>query len=176
MGVLARLFAGSVGGFAVYALWATALAGPLANQAHVEIARPPSAVFPYLVEERHLTRWLEGLIESRPQGDATMGVGLRSVEVVEVDGRPLELAREVLAFEPDRRMRVRLASEQMVVENEYVLERSGSGTRIEYTSDTSMLGPAALLAPFMRAPIRRRIEADFSRLRALVEAEVPVGS
>ena len=70
-------------------------------------AEPPE-VFRYLTEPALLPRWIDGLRESRPQGDGVMRVGAKSIEVVEARGKLVEMVSEVTAFDVDRALSVRV--------------------------------------------------------------------
>lgn len=68
----------------------------------------PAEVFRYLTEPALLPRWIEGLRESRPQGDGVMRVGAKSIEVVEARGRFVEMVSEVTALDVYRALSVRI--------------------------------------------------------------------
>ena len=141
------------------------------NVASVRIERPAAAVFPYLTEPSHLTRWLEGLVESRPLSQGGLRVGARSLEVVEVDGERIEMQSKVLAYEENRLLRVEIDAPILTGINDYRLAEEDGATRLEFRTETALKGLFKLFASSLHDPIQTKHEADLARLKALVEAE-----
>jgi membrane protein len=105
--------------------------------ASVEIARPPEEVFDYLVGLND-REWRSGVVEMRLLSDRQHGVGARHIEVRQLLGRRIELAAEVVAYEPPRRWAVRRATGRVRPQVTYELEPLPTGTRV--TSSLSLPG------------------------------------
>jgi uncharacterized protein YndB with AHSA1/START domain len=144
--------------------------------AAVRIDRGAALVFPWLVEPPRLAKWIGGLVASRPQGDGELRVGARSIEVVEQDGRRTEMTTEVRALEPGRLLEVSLASPFLAGGNRFVLDGGPDGTRVAQTLTVRYRGAARLFGPFLAGAVRRKLDADLARLKAVVEGAEPAGS
>jgi uncharacterized protein YndB with AHSA1/START domain len=136
----------------------------------VLLAAPPEQVFPYLTEPALLTQWMGGLVESRPLDDGVLRVGARAREVVEENGKRFEMESEVVGLEPNRTLEVSLRHPSMECVNRYQLEPEDSHTRVTMTMRLSGRGFMRLMAPFIGGPARRKLDADFGRLKELLEA------
>ena len=137
-------------------------------------AEPPE-VFRYLTEPALLTQWVEGLRESRPQGDAEMRVGATSIEVVEDRGKLVEMVSEVTAVEVDRLLSVRVTYPGDVGDADmtYELTPATSGTEVRLTFTPYYRGVARLVVRLMRASTQRRLQANLDRLVQVVRASTP---
>jgi uncharacterized protein YndB with AHSA1/START domain len=135
----------------------------------------PAEVFRYLTEPALLPRWIEGLRESRPQGDGVMRVGARSIEVVEARGKPVEMVSEVTAWEMDRSLSVRMTYPGDVggADLTYALTPTGHGTDVRLGFTPRYRGVARLVVRFMKASTLRRLQGDLDRLVDVVRASTP---
>src|SRR3954464_2401589 len=82
-------------------------------RASIDIARAPSAVWPWITEPEKQLKWVSWLVEIRPVGEKKEGVGMRSVWVMEDKnngGRFMEINGELTAAEKDKRVAVKLES------------------------------------------------------------------
>ncbi|GIE92947.1 SRPBCC family protein [Paractinoplanes rishiriensis] len=135
----------------------------------VTVPAGPPAVFRYLTEPELLTRWIDGLRESRPLGDRVMRVGARSIEVVEAQGRTMEIVSEVTALDPDRMLAVRItypgAGDTDMV---YELAPVASGTELRLTVTPRYRGVARLVGRLMQPMMRRRLQGNLDRLARVV--------
>ena len=166
-------------GWSVLALAAVAgallwiLGGRMAvHQADTAINGAPERVFSYLTEPELLTRWMGGLVESRPLGDGRLAIGARSREVIEDNGRRITVESEVVGLEPGRLLAVNLTGDMFDIASRYRLEPAGPGTNLHHTLETRYKGVTRLFAPFLRGAVQRKVEADLARLRAVVEGEM----
>ena len=129
----------------------------------------PPVVFRHLTEPELLTRWIDGLRESRPLGDGVMRVGARSVEVVEARGRPTEIMSEVTAVAEDRLLGVRItypgAGDTDMV---YELTPAPDGTEVRLTVTPRYRGVARVVGTLMRPSMRKRFQANLDRLAEVV--------
>lgn len=136
----------------------------------VRVAAAPEQVFPWLTEPERLTRWLGGLVESKPLTPDGLRVGARSREVVVEGGRRMEMESVVTRYEPNRALAVRIEAGPFASEIDYELTPSGGATQLRYRAAHRMKGLMRLLAPFMAGPIRDKGERDLESLRKAVES------
>lgn len=138
---------------------------------HVDIARPPEVVFPYLADPEKLQQWMSGLVESELLTEGVNGVGATSREVVEANGRRMELLVEVTAYEPNERLVADITSSAFDITAEYRLETIPDGTRVHYRTETQLKGFMRLFSPFMERTVREKFEADLAALKRRVAAD-----
>jgi uncharacterized protein YndB with AHSA1/START domain len=134
------------------------------------IPAEPTEVVRYLTEPALLPRWIEGLRESRPQGDGVMRVGATSVEVVEDRGRLMEMTSEVTAWEPDRSLSVRVTypGDTGVADMTYELAPVATGTELRLTFVPHYRGVARVAVRLMSASTQKRLQANLDRLVEVV--------
>ena len=144
---------------------------------HVVTATVPAAppeVFRYLTEPALLPRWIDGLRESRPQGDGVMRVGATSIEVVEARGKAVEMVSEVIAWEVDRSLSVRVTYPGAGdADMTYELTPGTNGTEVRLTFTPHYRGLAQLMVRLMRASTQKRLQANLDRLVQVVRASTP---
>ncbi len=164
---------------AVLALAAVGYAGyqlsaerPQRSQARVGIRLPPDAVFPYLLEPRHLTRWVAGLEQTQRITPGDARVGARTQEIVAIDGRRFQLESEITAYEPGRRLALTVDNQGFTTTATYTLVPDPQGTTLKLVQDiTYHIWLAQLFAPLLALPVQQRLAGDLERLKALVEAD-----
>ncbi len=81
-------------------------------ESRVEIGAPPATVFPWLVEPDRLSRWISGFIGSEPIGSGEVRVGSRSRDIIEAEGRRIEVETEIVELRPGERLAVRITSSE----------------------------------------------------------------
>ena len=134
----------------------------------------PAEVFRYLTEPALLPLWIDGLRESRPQGDGVLRVGAQSIEVVEARGKRVEMVSEVTAFELDRALSVRVTYPGAGdADMTYELIPATHGTELRLTFTPRYRGLARLVVRLMRASTQRRLQANLDRLVHVVSASTP---
>jgi uncharacterized protein YndB with AHSA1/START domain len=142
------------------------------NEHAVEIARPPTAVFPYLTEPERLLRWVGGLREFVPLNGEAARKGSRSRQRMRIAGRNWSFEGEVLDFEPDQRIVVCIRGRGLRMTSDYRLEPTTSGTHlsVEVKSEFTRVF-ARLLGGVVEREGQRKLETDLRRLTGLVEDE-----
>ncbi|RMG01511.1 MAG: hypothetical protein D6741_05115 [Planctomycetota bacterium] len=135
----------------------------------------PEDVFFALTDDAMLCRWMEGVVAIEPVGDKRNEPGAKARVVIETeDGTKFFLDDEVLRYEPNQLLEVRLTSSMFTVTTLYRLEPQVNGrTKLEETMTARYLGPMRLFAPFAGSSIRRQLEGDLERLAALLAEETP---
>jgi uncharacterized protein YndB with AHSA1/START domain len=179
---IARILAGLVG-LMVLGVLALLIAGKRPNHGRivreVEIDRPAAQVFRWITTEELLKKWIDGLTELRPESSPADGseVG-RKFRIVEIDkGERVEMKMEVVRFERDRDLTIRVASigdlnNGFVEMAEYALTEVDGKTRVRIDARTNYYGYVPrLFEPLITRDARKKLRGDLNRLKALVEAE-----
>lgn len=137
----------------------------------VTIARPIEDVFAVLSDVENVSAWSENTFDEHLITTGPIGVGSRRrAKVKGPFGRPIENEAEMLEFEPNRRMVVKMS--QTGVDAEIVIELTpnDAGTRLDWTSSFDLPGVLRPLGgPFARY-YRRVMQRDLENLRDLMEA------
>ncbi len=140
-------------------------------ESRVEIGAPSASVFPWLVEPDRLRRWISGFVGSEPIGPGEVHIGSRSRDVIEAEGRRIEVETEIVELRPGERLGVRITSSSHEQLDTYDLETRDGMTELIYRSDMRMRGLARLLGPLITRQIRARAEKDLATLKQVVEAD-----
>jgi hypothetical protein len=145
-------------------------------QSAVEIAAPPAAVFPYLVERDQAARWSD--VQMRPLTDGPMRAGTR-MELT-FGRRPLQakVVLEIAALEDPRRLAfVTVGRGPIDWTGEYRVEPMGeSGSRVRQAGELRFHALWRLLEPIVGAEIRSGELKELERLKVVVEGDRAGGS
>ncbi len=140
--------------------------GTGAMRAQVEIPRPPSVVYEWLVTPALRTRWYDGLVESRALEAGGPRAGARYHEVVASDGSRTEMETTFTVVEPPRRLDERIAGDGFTIDVRILLDSIASGTRVRVESQSRFGSPVLrLLAPLFMGEAERRLQRDLESLR-----------
>lgn len=142
----------------------------------VEVNRPASEVWPWIVEPEKQKKWIGWLSETRTLTPDTSHVGSREVWVMvdpSMSNQRVEIESEVTGVSPNEKLEMRIASKGMFQgDAAYRLTPlPGGGTRVQssgsYRYDQWF---ARLLEPLVRPEAQKKLEADMNRLKSVVEA------
>jgi len=65
----------------------------------VEIARPPEAVFGYVIDPSRFVEWQEGVVSGRMEGDGTHSIGSRCITTRRIGGGERASTAEITEFQ-----------------------------------------------------------------------------
>ena len=134
----------------------------------VSIARPPEAVFPYLVEPALQAQWSDVPMRKLTAGPLVTGSRLE----VTFGMGPVKatIGLELTAVEAGRQMAWRSFSGPIRWEGEYRLTPSGDGTELSQEGRLQFTGLWRLIEPLVGAEIRSGEVKELEKIKALVEA------
>jgi uncharacterized protein YndB with AHSA1/START domain len=121
------------------------------------VDRPVEQVWQQLTDWDRAAGWL-GVDSIRADGPTRVGTTLQFV------ARGKERTSEIAALDPGRSITLRSQQGGVTADYCYVVEPAGSGSHVTLTADVDTRGAWALLAPVIRAAIRR---TDSGQLDAL---------
>jgi carbon monoxide dehydrogenase subunit G len=140
------------------------------NEHAVEIAAPPEAVWPWLVDPSLRLRWIDGLVESRTATPGPPRAGTRGQEVIELKGR-WTLDSEIVEHAEPSRLTVRVSTKGLQTTSTFTLESTATGTRLAQSAETEFgFVFKRLLGSVVSGQAQRKIERDLAQLKELVEA------
>jgi carbon monoxide dehydrogenase subunit G len=132
----------------------------------VEIARPPAEVFPWLLAEDRVPRWTSHLEAYERLGDGPLGPGARLRQVLDVSGRRIDVALEVVGYDAPRAAETRFSTNGIDVASRYALEPAGAGTRLTQTIEAKAGSfGARMLLPVLQPRLEQKVREDLGRLR-----------
>jgi carbon monoxide dehydrogenase subunit G len=133
----------------------------------VEIPRPPTEVFPWLLEEDKVPRWTSHLDRYERVDGGELGGGSRVRQVLDVSGRRIDVELEITRYDPPARAETRFSTNGIEVVNAYTLEAAGAGTRLTQSVDAKPSGlTARMLVPVVQPRLEQKLTEDLERLRA----------
>jgi uncharacterized protein YndB with AHSA1/START domain len=151
--------------------------------AEIEIDRPPAEVFRWIVQQDLLRRWVGGLSDVSQISPATDGseIGKRYhlTAVDKEESTRTEMEMTVTDYVPDQIFGVRIRSlgnpsEGFTENAEYRLTAIPGGTRLTLEIQTEYFGKLPrVLEPLITPAARKKAQRDFTRLKTLVETEIP---
>jgi uncharacterized protein YndB with AHSA1/START domain len=134
----------------------------------VDIDRPASEVFAFLTDAEKLPQWQAGAIEAEWQGERAAGARVR--EVRKFLGRRMESELEVTAYEPDRRLGLKVLSGPVPFSVDQRLEPRNGGTRLTFVGEGEPGGFFRLAEPLVARTAERQFKSDYATLKDLLEA------
>jgi uncharacterized membrane protein len=137
----------------------------------VTIERPVSEVFGYVVDIGNLTSWQDSVEEVRREDEGPTAVGTRWTEVRQLMGRKLEQPVEVAELDPDRTLTVQSLSGPVRMRIEHRFSPAGDGTHLHVVAEAELGGLAKLGGPMVKRQASQMFEADFTRLKQLLESQ-----
>jgi carbon monoxide dehydrogenase subunit G len=137
----------------------------------IDIQRPVAVVFAFVSDQRHNPEWI-GLfkeVQVTPDGPPTVGTQVKAV--VSFLGVKLEPTTQITALEPNRSFSFTGSSGPAAVEATMRFEAVGEGTRLSSTFKMEPGGLFKVAGPVFASQFKKQQEADFQRLKALLEAQ-----
>lgn len=147
----------------------------LDETAEARIARPPDEVAAYMFDPAHDPEWIDGISDAEPITPLPIAVGSRVRRRASFLGRGIDYVMETVALEPARRMVLHAVEAPMPMDVTYEVEPvdGGSLARVRVQGDAS--GLYRLAAPLVARQVRRSIDGDVQRLKAILETPPPSG-
>jgi len=130
----------------------------------IELAQPPEAVFPWLLEEDKVPRWTSGL--SRYEQDSPLRAGAHVKQVIALGSSELVLDLELTRYEPPRAVDSRTSTNGVNLTITYALAANGGGTRLTQTLDAKAGSlTARMLIPVVQGRLEKKVVTDLGRLK-----------
>jgi uncharacterized protein YndB with AHSA1/START domain len=134
----------------------------------IDVSKPPSEVFPWLLEQDKVPQWTSDL--ERYEVSGPLGVGARVTQKLTVAGG-IALDMEITAYDPPRGAATAFETNGVRVTSEYILEGGEAGTRLTQTLDASASGFAAkMVMRVVKDRLETKLTADLERLKGLLES------
>lgn len=135
----------------------------------IDINRPPDIVFAFLSDFENNPKWQNGMRVCTWTSDPPLRVGSTYSQEASFLGRPILSQFEVIAYEPGRMVKATSPTGTFPITFTRSVEPWGTGTRVRARIEGDSSGVFKLAEPIMARMVRRSIEADYARLKALLE-------
>lgn len=140
------------------------------NKIVAHFDRPVEEVFAYVDDDDKVKLWIGGLLETRRTSSGQPGVGSKFHQKLQIGKRVMELDGELLEYEPNRRVKVKIDSHLFEMNATYNFTEAGGCTELAYTCDShyrSLL--YRLLSPLIKRMAQQKLREDFARLQLLLQ-------
>jgi hypothetical protein len=135
----------------------------------VIIRRPVEEVFSFLADFENVPRWNYAIVETTKVSPGPVGVGTTYRQTRSVPRRSEE-GFEVTAFEPPRRLEVQGQIGPFRARISYLLEPTGSGTRLRNAVDLGSSGLSTIVALPVTSRVKHAVAANLDTLKQLLGA------
>ncbi|RMF80793.1 MAG: hypothetical protein D6737_06840 [Chloroflexi bacterium] len=137
----------------------------------ITINRPAEAVFAFLSNFENNPKWQSGMQSCQFTTDPPLRVGSRYRQVAKFLGREIVSEFEVVEYEPGRKIKAKTIASSFPIEFMRSVEPIGEATRVHAVITGDPSGFFRLFKPLMAVLVRRSINADYKRLKQLLEAQ-----
>lgn len=139
--------------------------------AEVKIDAPCGVVYEWATSPERVVLWVKDLVESRPLRDGVpLQVGARSIEVIKVGGKLLEVPAQVTALEAGRLVENRLNLPEGPATSRTEIVAVPGGCAVSQSMVAVFAGMRLVPGPVLSWLVRRRLGGDLGRLKRLVES------
>lgn len=137
------------------------------SELSVDIPRPATEVFPWLLDADKVPRWTSGLDHYEPAGPIGRGTHIR--QTLTVSGQRFTLDAEVVRHDPPTAAETRFEAQGIDVLSAYRLDEAGAETTLTQTIEAKAGGfKARLLLPVFQRHLERKLEGDLDKLREIL--------
>lgn len=135
----------------------------------IHLNRPVEQVFAFLADTGKLSAWQSNLIKNEKLTEGPLRAGSRFREVRRLGRRVSEIQAEVTTFEVNKRLETKTISTPKAMVS-YAFDPENEGTRLRYKFVLLTSGMMRLLEPLIAGSIKKEQEADFEKLKRILEA------
>lgn len=137
----------------------------------VTIARPPEAVFEFISNFENNSKWQGGVQKAWFTSEGPLRVGSTYTQLSKFLGRDIEFHFEIIRHEPGRLVEFQTTSGTFPVHIVRRVEPVPEGTKVTAIIEGEAGGIFRLAAPLLDWFTRRQIEADYARLKQVMESQ-----
>ena len=135
----------------------------------IDIERPPAEVFAFLSDFENNPLWQNGMKKCTWTSDSPLRVGSTYAQEASFLGRAIHSHFEVLAYEAGKMVKASSPTGTFPITFTRSVTPRGEGTRVSALIEGDAAGVFKIAEPLMAPMVRKSIEADYGRLKALLE-------
>jgi carbon monoxide dehydrogenase subunit G len=133
----------------------------------IDVPKPPSEVFPWLLEEDKVPQWTSDLSSYELQAPLSSGSGIR--QVISIGGSHITLNMTVESYDPPAGAVVAFSTNGVDITNTYTVEAAGAGSRVTQGLDAKPSSfTARMLIPVVQGRLEKKVADDLERLREVL--------
>jgi uncharacterized membrane protein len=136
----------------------------------VVINRPIDEVFAYINDVRNWPQWNSTLPEAEQTSEGPVAVGSTFRGVSQFLGQRMEWTSEVTEYEPNRKLKQKITSGPMWMEQSLTFEPVEGGTRFTMLGEGEFGGLFKLAQPVVNRRMKKESEANLAKLKDILEA------
>jgi hypothetical protein len=137
--------------------------------ATIDIARPATEVFDFVMEVPHDSQWRSGVVEAAFTSDGSLGIGTKGFDRVEANGREMVSTWTVFEYDPGVLARWTLDSGPIRGTGGYICEQVGDGTKFTLEAIIKPTGWYRVMGPIFGMIGRKHNKVDVQKLKAILE-------
>lgn len=147
---------------------------PAKSKMAVQIDKAPSVVYAWVTEPEKCAKWIGNIKEFKALTEGGTKVGAKARQVMVMPEGTYEMTSEVLEFEPNKLVKVRITmgdgGEGIDGTVTYSLEDLEGRTKLTYDSEMRMSHwMANLMMPLWYPDAEKKMSEDLARLKSLAE-------
>ena len=139
----------------------------------ITINRPVEDVFAFLTDAANHPKWDASSVAMEAQEPGPWRAGTIFREVRRTGRGTSEIRSTVAELEPNRRMEIRSLS-GAPFQGHWRFAPEGQGTRLRWSGEMRLTGVARLFEPLIARAFSNDVEANFARLKDILEGQGPV--
>ena len=137
----------------------------------VEIEAPLEDVFAYIIDFEKNPSWQQGMVSCTFTTPPPLAVGSQYQQVAQFMGRDVVSVFEVKKLIPNERVEFETIESTFPIQIVREVKEQGGSTVVHAIINGQPGGIIKLLSPFAKIMMRRSIEADYQRLKHLLESK-----
>lgn len=138
-------------------------------RSHTHISAPPGDVFAYIADFANNPEWQSGMKTATWTSEPPLRVGSTYDQVATFFGRVIESHFEVTAYEPGRSVTIETRSGSFPITVTRTVQQAANGCRVDAHVRGEPSGFLGMARPLMRWVVKRSVDHDYRRLKALLE-------
>ena len=135
----------------------------------IDIIRPPEEVFAFLADFENNPQWQNGMKACTWTSAPPLRVGSTYAQEASFLGRRILSEFEVVAYEPESMVKATSPTGTFPITFTRSVAPHGGGTRVKALIEGDSSGVFKIAEPLLAPMVRKSIEADYARLKALLE-------
>ena len=139
-------------------------------EASTVINRPIEEVFAFATDYDTHLQWQSGVEEANITTEGPLGVGSQYTYVMQMLGRRLETAGEIIEHDPPNRHGFNATSGPLPMRGAFTFETVDGGTRVTMGAEAELGGFFKLAEPIAVRVIQRQVQASLANLKDIIEA------
>ena len=138
-------------------------------ESSVVINRPVDEVFAFTNDPNNNAKWQEGVIESRVTKQTDEMVGTIVTDVRKLMGRKMESELEIVAFEPNKKTKLKIIKGPVEMEVTQIYEVVDGGTKVSVTMEGEPGGFFKLMGGALEKQFQEQNDRNFQKLKEIME-------